>query len=315
MPPGLPHAWATAIRTVLDTATRILVLGPADSGKSTLCRLLLEQARGADRSAAILDLDLGQKPIGPPACVTLGTVTPQGPVRRGLASAGTTDPVTGGSLLLAAAARLAACAADLHVVNTCVYLRGRGRALKRAAIAATAADTLLILGQDPAGAALRSFATGRTVLSLPVAPQARRKTPGERRAARRAAFATYFADSRLVHLPDGPAIGSPSLSVLSPGRLVGLADSDGTERAIGVLDCADNTRGGIWLRTPPPPFAIGEIRPGALVLDSAFDARPVADGSGRPQQRLDAVGDELDRERGQQHAEKAASAPRCPSTR
>ena len=305
MPPGLPHAWATAIRTVLNTATRILVLGPADSGKSTLCRLLLEQARGADRSAAILDLDLGQKLIGPPACVTLGTVTRQGPVLRGLAFAGTTDPVAGGSLLLAGAARLAACAAaDLHVVNTCGYLGGRGLALKRAAIAATAADTLLILGQDPAGAALRSFATGRTVLCLPVASQARRKTPGERRAARRAAFATYFADSRLVHLPDGPAISSPSSSVLSPGRLVGLADSDGTERAIGVLDCADNTRGGIWLRTPPPPFAVGEIRPGALVLDAAFDARPVADGSGRPQQRLDAVGDELDRERGQQHAEK-----------
>jgi polynucleotide 5'-hydroxyl-kinase GRC3/NOL9 len=80
--PDLPHAWATAIRTVLRTASRTLVLGPVDSGKSTLCRLLLEQARGAGRSVAILDLDLGQKLIGPPACVTLGTVTRQGPVLR-----------------------------------------------------------------------------------------------------------------------------------------------------------------------------------------------------------------------------------------
>jgi polynucleotide 5'-hydroxyl-kinase GRC3/NOL9 len=158
-----------AIRTVLETATRALVLGPADSGKSTLCRLL-EQARGARRSAAILDLDLGQKLIGPPACVTPGTLTRQGPVLRGLAFAGSTaPPVAASSLLLAGAARLAACAAaDLLIVNTCGYLRGRGLALKRAAIVATAADTLLVLGQDPAGAAVLSSPTERTVLCLPV---------------------------------------------------------------------------------------------------------------------------------------------------
>lgn len=101
----LPPDWATAIRKVLKTATRTLVLGPADSGKSTLCRLLMEQARGAGRSAAILDL--GQKLIGPPACVTLGTLTRRGPVLRGLAFAETTGPVAAGSLLLAGAARLA----------------------------------------------------------------------------------------------------------------------------------------------------------------------------------------------------------------
>ena len=74
---------------------RILVVGAKDSGKSTLCRILQSAAVSAGRSGAILGLDVGQKMIGPPACVTLGVATEAGAVAVliGLAFAQTTDPI------------------------------------------------------------------------------------------------------------------------------------------------------------------------------------------------------------------------------
>src|SRR3954451_21991417 len=63
-----------------------LVLGAADVGKSTFCRFLLGHLRARGRRTALLDTDVGQKTVGPPACVTLA-----GADRSALFFVGTTD--------------------------------------------------------------------------------------------------------------------------------------------------------------------------------------------------------------------------------
>lgn len=55
MQPDLPHAWAVAFSAVLRTASCVLVLGPAEAGASTLCRMLLEHVHEDSRSATIGD--------------------------------------------------------------------------------------------------------------------------------------------------------------------------------------------------------------------------------------------------------------------
>jgi len=51
---------------------RILVLGATGVGKSSFCRFLGERLLSAGREVAVVDADIGQKDIGPPAAVTLG---------------------------------------------------------------------------------------------------------------------------------------------------------------------------------------------------------------------------------------------------
>src|SRR3712207_7920129 len=63
-----PAAWIEAIERILSAQRRrVLVLGSGDVGKSTFARLIL-RAASASRRTALLDLDVGQKIVGPPAC-------------------------------------------------------------------------------------------------------------------------------------------------------------------------------------------------------------------------------------------------------
>jgi polynucleotide 5'-hydroxyl-kinase GRC3/NOL9 len=102
----VPPDWREALAAGLDGSKRILLLGPRDAGKSTFARALLAAAAARLMHAALLDLDVGQKLVGPPACVTLGRSGPNGLDLLGLAFVGTTDPVRGWRPLVAGAERL-----------------------------------------------------------------------------------------------------------------------------------------------------------------------------------------------------------------
>ncbi|MBP8646552.1 MAG: hypothetical protein KBH99_10595 [Syntrophobacteraceae bacterium] len=76
----IPIAWERSLGMILSGGWRkILVLGETDSGKSTYCRYLAQQMVVQGFQVSMLDADIGQKDIGPPACISLGSVQP---VRR-----------------------------------------------------------------------------------------------------------------------------------------------------------------------------------------------------------------------------------------
>lgn len=68
-PEEVPSEWVDAAAQIgAGKARRVVVIGAVDSGKSTLCRFLLSEARRAGRSPALLDCDVGQKTVDrPPA--------------------------------------------------------------------------------------------------------------------------------------------------------------------------------------------------------------------------------------------------------
>jgi polyribonucleotide 5'-hydroxyl-kinase len=49
---------------------RVIIVGPADSGKSTLSRVLLSYAARMQRRPVFVDLDIGQGSAGVPGCLT-----------------------------------------------------------------------------------------------------------------------------------------------------------------------------------------------------------------------------------------------------
>jgi polynucleotide 5'-hydroxyl-kinase GRC3/NOL9 len=267
----VPPDWAAASERILHKGTRrVLVIGAADTGKSTLCRHLLQGAAQSGRTAALLDTDIGQKMAGPPACVT--AVDPHGQVL--LFFVGTTNPVLGWKRLVEGTRALAGgLAADVIVVNTSGLLAGPGRRLKAAKIEALRPDLLVALGEDPAGEAILADHSAIPALRLQPSPQARRKTDGEKRAARREAFGRYFTGAAVQGfdaccLPQEDHEGSSP-----PGLLLGLADAAGNRQGLGILVGAAGET--VEILTPLPKRHVRRITPGSLILDQAFRQKPV----------------------------------------
>lgn len=258
----VPPDWADAAeRMQRDGVRSALVIGGVDVGKSTLCRFLLHRAKQAGRSAALLDTDVGQKMIGPPACVTLSDA-------RGvrLSFVGTTNPVLGWQRLIDGVRRLAdATDADFLLANTSGFLAGPGRRLKAAKIEALRPDLLLAVGGGPDLDAILRDHSQMPFLVLSRSPEARRKTDGERRSARREAFREYFAEASVAtfareRLPGGryPA-----------GLLVGLSDERGTDLGLGILLGYASTAA-VEILTPDTARDIRQVTPGSICLGQDF---------------------------------------------
>jgi polynucleotide 5'-hydroxyl-kinase GRC3/NOL9 len=277
--PDVPLDWATAVRRILDgDLRRVLVLGGTDAGKSSFCRLLLQDAASTGRVVTLLDADLGQKLAGPPACVTLADDTAA--ALAALAFVGALDPLRGWRRLVEGTTRLAAEAARdaLLVVNTSGLVAGAGRRLKAAKIAAVRPQLLVAIGADAAVAAILADHIAIPALRLSRSPLARRKGVGERRLLRSAAFDAYFASAPAWALDleslwrDGEAGGE---ALPAAGQLVGLADMAGRDLALGLVLDVRPAAPTLLLRAPRPAAPVAGLRWGALRLGrDPADAAP-----------------------------------------
>ena len=236
----VPVDWGRAAALVARGGLhRVLVVGPPDSGKSSLCRAILA-ATAPCRTVALLDGDVGQKMIGPPACVTLDRSSPSEPLAlRAVAFVGTTDSVRGWKHVTGGLRRLAAGAEpEVMVVNTGGLLSGPGRSLKEAKIEALVPDLVIALGHHPALDALADAHPNLPWLRLAPSAQARRKSEGERRRARREAFRRYFADASIWTAPRSKLlqeISTEAAPLLPPGLLVSLRDRTGHDKGLRHL--------------------------------------------------------------------------------
>jgi polynucleotide 5'-hydroxyl-kinase GRC3/NOL9 len=253
---------------------RVLVAGPADAGKSTFCRLLIAKAAASGRTAELVDADIGQKMVGPPACVTLGAPSGAGFALRRLAFIGTTNPlrgwrgVIGGTEHLVAAAR-----AELVVVNAGGLVSGAGARLMRHKIAAVRPDTVVLAGDSPDIAPAPDPAPEPRIVRLPPSPFARRKTAAERRAARREAFRSYFAGAEektvCLRTLDIEAMRAPG--PFPPIRLlVGFTDRSGRDFALGIVTSVDPAADAVTCLTPRDLRSAVALRCGSLLLTENF---------------------------------------------
>ena len=165
---------------------RVLVVGPTDSGKSTLCRILLSYACRVGRAPTFVDLDLGQGEVSVP-----GTVAATPLDRQCLSSeegytgtaplsyyVGEVSPGTSPLVYRNAAERLAelvgrrqAQAGDIGdrarvgglVINTFGWVDGLGYELLLHAARTFAVDTVVVMGHD------RTFAQMSEDLKAPSA--------------------------------------------------------------------------------------------------------------------------------------------------
>jgi polynucleotide 5'-hydroxyl-kinase GRC3/NOL9 len=202
----IPPAWDWAAEQIVRHRWRkILVLGAVDRGKSTYCRFLIRRCLETAERVAMIDTDVGQKDIGPPATLTLGypevgqSLTKVPPVAWYFI--GATSP-TGHLLPMVVGVRqlLDTARATYIVINTTGFVTGPGRVLKGYKIEAVRPDVIVALehGRELRGL-LRAYRHYR-VLRLPASAYATPKTFEQRRAARERAFGAYFATASTVEM-------------------------------------------------------------------------------------------------------------------
>lgn len=245
---------------------RLLLLGAADTGKTTLLNALADRL-AQTQPVALVDADVGQSHIGPPTTVgwtlrerhAAGRAVPTVSARpveiagtahpteeaRGIAFVGDVTPV-GHLLQLTAAVALcveqAEQAADMVLIDTPGLVTGGAacalwwtiqRLLRPRRIIA-------IQRQDELGEVLRGLQTGLSRIELVKAPAAlRRKSPEARQQHRRRLFDRYFRNAAAYTLDlDRLALRETHRMTMdnSVGRVISLADRTGRDMAVGVIE-------------------------------------------------------------------------------
>ncbi len=211
LPPSaldLPPGWEAAVAAALAADGAVMVLGGADCGKSTFCRLVLDRALAAGTPVAFIDGDLGQSHLGPPATLGLNFYPPHAPDDFGLFPdawyfIGQTSPPGRMLELVVGLRRLAAYARSQGlqrlIVNTSGFIGGPPALRLKLAKAETLGPHLCIGLQrqeelEPILAPLRQFCP--QVLTLPVSSQAQPKLWPQRRLYRQERFGAYLAAAR-----------------------------------------------------------------------------------------------------------------------
>jgi len=248
-----------------------LILGAVDTGKTTLA-IALAKRLAARQPVGIIDADVGQSHIGPPATVGWAVIdNPQVELSQlpvaGIAFVGDVTPV--GHLLQMTAgivqgAAVLSTVTKLIIIDTPGLIRGPAAAalwwtvyqiIKPALILAVQrSDELsdILVGLKTFSCRLEQI---RCPLDIPV------KSPPERRRYRQSQFNRYFRDSRLhnINMSEVAVQSNRGLSRESmPSRLVGLRDEKGGDVAIGVI--TDVQQDGKIIVVKAPPLDVGQIR-------------------------------------------------------
>lgn len=262
-----------------DAGERVYIIGSMNSGKTTLCRYLIDRA-AAHRGIAYVDCDTGQSTVGPPTTegMVLCSISSAQPCLRFV---GSTSP--GGHLLqtLTAAKRLAEKSAELGadaaIIDSPGLVFGEVGIEFQVQMIDLLRPTRLVALQhgrelEPL---LANFARhpAITIHRIPVSPAAVVRTAAWRRRYREERFAAYFADAR----PQEVLLEGFGLQGRLPdprgarGRLLSLNDSENFSMALGIAGDID-TRLLTVFAPPFDPAGIASIRFGSLCLN--LDAEP-----------------------------------------
>jgi polynucleotide 5'-hydroxyl-kinase GRC3/NOL9 len=197
----IPQTWREAARAILeDRLQTILILGAADRGKSTFCGYLARELVGAGHRVALVDADIGQKDIGPPAAITMGYTDGDAALRAITPAAyyfvGSTSPVGRMLPLVVGTAHLARAAdAPFVIVDTTGYIDGGGRILKGYKIEAVQPNLIVgIARKRELEPVLKPYSAFRTARIKP-SRKAHPKDSWDRYLVRKRAFARYFANA------------------------------------------------------------------------------------------------------------------------
>jgi polynucleotide 5'-hydroxyl-kinase GRC3/NOL9 len=281
---------------LVDDAVRtkhtVVLVGGLDTGKTSLSRNVLTAAVEAGRPAALLDADVGQKTVGPPATVTLKMVRSAADLEPGSLAVADEMSFVGstsaqGHLLpvVAGVARLHRRAkdegADLVVVDTSGLVSGiTGQVLKYHKVELLEPDLVIGLQRGEEllpllGVIQRFFPT--QVVPLGVHPDVVPTTVDRRADNRERAMRAYFS-GELHRFRVKPTVFMPALPPLFDvpklhRMLVGLSNGAGAYTGLGYLEYTEDE--GVLRLISPVAAGPKALRLGSVRLDENLRAKRV----------------------------------------
>ena len=266
----------------------VMLIGAPDTGKTTLAKKLLAEALRAGRNLALVDGDVGQTTVGPPACVGLKWVRSEADLDR-LAVAdqmrfvGAVQPdgvVLSQVVATAALVDAARAEADLVVLDTTGSVSGVvGQTLKYHKAELCRPEMVVALQRggemEPIVGMLRRFFNTR-VETVGIDPSVTPVSAEQRRSERAKRFAEAFAEP-LSRWRVQPTVFAPTLPEgLDLSRLhhvlVGVQDETGHCMGLGALIYEDDSLKGATNRGE----SMRGLRLGSLRVDpDGFGTEPV----------------------------------------
>ena len=281
---------------LVDDAVRtkhtVVLVGGLDTGKSSLSRNVLTAAVEAGRPAALLDADVGQKTVGPPATVTLKMVRSAADLEPGslavadeMSFVGSTSaqghllPVVAGVAGLHRRAKDEG--ADLVVVDTSGLVSGiTGQVLKYHKVELLEPDLVIGLQRGEEllpllGVIQRFFPT--QVVPLGVHPDVVPTTVDRRADNRERAMRAYFS-GELHRFRVKPTVFMPALPPLFDvpklhRMLVGLSNGAGAYTGLGYLEYTEDEE--VLRLISPVAAGPKALRLGSVRLDENLRAKRV----------------------------------------
>jgi polynucleotide 5'-hydroxyl-kinase GRC3/NOL9 len=277
----IPPSWVESLGALGDFQGKpvtIMVLGKADSGKTSFCTYLINKLINERHKVAVLDGDLGQSDIGPPCTVAYAFVTK--PVTDLFASktenaffVGFTSPseavdktVRGITLMKQ---EILGKEADFVVVNTGGWVEGEEAVAYKARLAEELnPDMVFCIRQNgevmPLLVALEKFR--RIVVESPAA--VRERSREKRRNLRELGYIKYLADAKVktwsLKLLAIEEQDKAKIMQGGEGLLLGLYDAQRKFLGIGVLRKVDHSRKALKVLTSvsekPAGISLGKVR-------------------------------------------------------
>jgi polynucleotide 5'-kinase involved in rRNA processing len=240
-----------AIAREVSRSELAMLMGSVDTGKTTLALQSARLALGAGRTVALVDADVGNSTVGPPACVGLKVLRNLGDIEKvhipdRLHFVGTITParlVLQQVVATVAMVDKARELADLVILDTTAVVSGvAGETLKYHKAELCRPDKVVALQRggemEPVVGMLRRF-LGLEVTVAPTDPNVMPLSPDERARRRTEAFARALAPP-LDRWKVRPTVFAPTLPMgLNLGRLdevlVGVQDEGGGCLGLGIL--------------------------------------------------------------------------------
>jgi len=209
----VPSEWEDAMDAILKTGGVVMVIGDTDCGKTTFCMSLVNRALACNLNVAVVDSDIGQSEIGPPACVGLGYPTNRirslgEIVAADKAFVGTTNPALRVPELLVATERMVmkglGRGADILILDTTGFVKGPvATHLKRLKVDLVQPQHIVILQRnDECEAMISPFIHNRRMKLHRLSPSsdANGKSSSLRTERRKAHWIRAFENSHVIEM-------------------------------------------------------------------------------------------------------------------
>lgn len=256
--PGVLATLHQELAQDLIASESVMLIGALDTGKTTMARRLVDEALNLGRSVGLVDADIGNSSVGPPACVAMRVIRSRQDLAAGwdrpdaLHFVGGVSPerlVLQHVIATAASVEQARKIADLIVIDTSPMIAGVvGETLKYHKMELCRPEAVVALQRggelEPVVGMLRRF-FGANVITAPVEADVSPSSPDERMGRRAERLAAAFRGP-LERWRVRPTVFAPTLPTgLDPvrldGLLVGVHDTDGRCQGLGRLEVEDGT--------------------------------------------------------------------------